>query len=114
MPVLRSIMLFAFAAVALYADDWAKTFDVTGTPDVRIETDDGSVTMRSGAEGKIVARVVTTGWKIGPGEVTVREFQNGGHVEIVVRCPRTHFGFSVINRSVRVEIEVPRRTAADI
>jgi hypothetical protein len=114
MPVLRLALLAAVSAVSLYGDDWAKTFTVTGTPDLRIETDDGAVVMRSGSEGKVIARVTTTGWKIGAGQVTVSEHQSGGRVELTVHSPRMHFGFGSIHRSIRVEVEVPRQTNADV
>lgn len=114
MSVLRLSILAVLTAAGLYGDDWAKTFTVAGTPDLRIETNDGSVTVKTATDGKISARVFTTGWKIGPGEVEVREFQSGGRVELVVRCPRTRFGFSSIHRSIRVEVDVPRHTNADV
>jgi hypothetical protein len=114
MPVFRLVLLAGATVASLYGDDWAKTFNVTGTPDVRIETDDGSVTMRTGTAGMVVARVTTTGWKIGPGEVTVREFQNGGHVELTVRSPRMRFGFGSMHRSIHVDLEVPRQANMDV
>ena len=113
MSVLRIAILGALTVTGLYGDDWAKTFQLTGVPELRIETDDGSVTVRTAADGKISARVFTSGWKIAPGEVEVREFQSGGRVELVVRRPRRHFNFGV-NRRIRLELEVPRRTNADI
>jgi hypothetical protein len=114
MLVFRLVLSAAALAASLYGDDWAKTFNVTGTPDLRVETDDGSVTMRTGTEGKVVARVTTTGWKIGPGEVTVREFQNGGRVELTVHSPHMHLGFGSIHRSIHVEVEVPRQANMDV
>jgi len=114
MSISRLAILAILTTAGLYGDDWSKSFTVAGVPDLRIETNDGSVTVRTAADGRVSARVFTTGWKIGPGEVEVREFQNGGRVELVVRCPRMRFGFSSISRSVRVELDVPRQTNADI
>ena len=114
MSLLRLAIVATLAATGLYGDDWAKSFVTAGVPDLRVETNDGSVTVRTGGDGKVSARVFTTGWKIAPGEVEVREFQSGGRVELVVKCPRVRFGFTGMNRSIRVEVDVPRRTNADI
>jgi hypothetical protein len=114
MSVLRLAILASLTVALLYGDDWAKAFTVSGVPDLRIETDDGSVTVRTASDGKVSARLSTSGWKIGPGEVEVREFQSGGRVELIVRRPHRHFEFGGHNRSIRLEVEVPHRTNADI
>ena len=83
----RSFVLVLLVSIGAFADEWTKTFPVSGNPEIRIETEDGSVTVRSWDEHKIAARVTTSGWKIGPGEVTVQESQTGDYVRIVVHQP---------------------------
>jgi DUF4097 and DUF4098 domain-containing protein YvlB len=105
----------ALAAGSTFADDWTKTFAVSGRPELRIETDDGSVTVRTWDEKRISARVTTVGWKIGPGEVEVRESQAGDRVEITVRSPHRSFSFfSLGNRSIEVDLQVPRQIQSNI
>jgi len=104
----------ALLTSALLADDWPKTFTVSGRPDLRVDASDGSVTIRTWDRKEIEAHVTTRGWKIAPGEVTVVDHQTGDRVEIEVRIPRTHFQFNFGQRSVRVELTVPRDLRSDI
>jgi DUF4097 and DUF4098 domain-containing protein YvlB len=101
---------------ALWADDWSKKFTVSGRPDLRVDANDGSVTIRTWDRKEIEARVTTIGWKIAPGEVTVVDHQTGDRVELEVRIPHRGFtvNFGINHRSVRVELEVPRDLRSDI
>lgn len=113
-------MVYQLALVAVLtggvamADEWAKTFTVAGKPDLRVETDDGSVTVRTAEDGRVSARVTTSGWKIGPGDVEVQEHQAGNRVDLVVRRPHRLFSIDVGNRWIRLELLVPRRIDSDI
>ena len=112
--LLRLSMLALPMVVGASADEWTKTFPVSGSPELRIETGDGSVTVRVWDEHKIAARVTTAGWKIGPGEVTVQDSQTGNQVRIEVRQPHRQIDFSLGNRWIRIELQVPRQIASDI
>src|SRR5205814_1869432 len=92
----------------------AKTFPIAGRPELRVETDDGSVTVRPWDEPRIAARVTTSGWKIGPGEVQIRESQTGDRVELVVRLPHRSWGLNFHRGSIRVELQVPRQIRVDV
>jgi len=100
------------AASATFADEWHKTFPVSGKPELRIEVSDGSVSIRSSERNEIAARVTTQGWKIGDSEVRITEHQNGNRVEIDVRTPRLNVSFG--RRSVELELVVPRELLAQI
>jgi hypothetical protein len=117
MPMLtlsRVVLVAALVGGAAVADDWNKTYTVAGHPELRVETDDGSVTVRPGDGRRIVARVTTSVWKIAPGEVEIHESQAGDHVDLTVRIPHRPFTFSARGRSLRVELEVPRQLRSDI
>jgi DUF4097 and DUF4098 domain-containing protein YvlB len=113
LPVQVAIIA-ALAAGSGLADDWTKTFVVAGQPQLRIETDDGNVTVHTWDEKKISVRVSTAGWKIGPGEVEVGQSQNGNRVEITVRFRRRFSFFSVGMHSIEVNVEAPRQMQSDI
>jgi S-adenosylmethionine/arginine decarboxylase-like enzyme len=70
LPV-QAVIVAALAAGSAFADNGAKTFVVSGQPELRIETDDGHVTVHTWDEQRVAVRVTTAGWKIGPGEVEV-------------------------------------------
>lgn len=115
MRVLSQLVLVStLAAGTAAADDWSKTYAIAGRPDLRVETDDGSVTIRSGEDRKIVARVTTFGWKIAPGEVQIRESQAGDHVDLSVRIPHRPFTYTSRGRSIHVDLQVPRQLQSDV
>jgi DUF4097 and DUF4098 domain-containing protein YvlB len=105
------IWLVLFAPLVL-ADEWHKTFPVSGKPDLRIEVGDGSVSIHPSDRKEIDARVTTQGWRISDSEVRVVERQNGDRVEIDVRVP--HLNISFGHRSIHVELLVPRELSAQI
>jgi hypothetical protein len=115
MRVLRRLsILTLLLGAGAFGDEWSKTFAVSGRPEIRVETDDGAVTVRVWDEPKIAARVTTSGWKIGPGEITVKEYQTGDRVELVVGQPHRHFNFNFGTRWIRIDLQVPRQIASDI
>jgi len=106
------LSLILVASPGAFADEWNKSFTVSGKADVRVEVTDGEVTVRAWDRNEINARVSTVGWTIGSSEVRVIEHQVGDRVEIDVRTPRMNIGFGT--HSVRVEVEVPRELRAEI
>ena len=105
-------LVCAVAAHSAFAEQWSKTFHVGAKPELRVDTGDGNVTIRSANVPDIEARVLTSGWRIGPGEVTVTPRQSGDRVELEVKIPSRHLDFG--NRWVRIELQVPSQTATDI
>ena len=104
----------ALLSTTLLADEWSKKFPVSGRPDLRVDANDGSVTIRTWDRKEIEAHVSTRGWKIGSGEVTVVDHQLGDRVELEVRIPHSHLQFNFGQHSVRVELDVPRELRSDI
>jgi DUF4097 and DUF4098 domain-containing protein YvlB len=109
---LRYLLLTALAGSLLAADEWKKSFPVSGETDLRVEATEGSVIVRSWDRNEIEVRVTTEGWKIGSGEVRVTHHQAANRVEIDVRTPREHFSFG--RRSVHIALQVPRELHAEI
>ena len=104
--------LVLVASTGAFADEWNKSFTVSGKADVRVDVTDGEVSVRAWDRNQINARVSTVGWTIGSSEVRVTEHQVGDRVEIEVRTPRMNIAFGT--HSVRVEVEVPRELRAEI
>ena len=103
------VMIGFAAAVPARADEWSKTYTLTGKPDLRVETSDANIRVSTWDQSTIEARVTTTRYKIGEGGIRVEEHQNGDAVEISVRYPHGNFsiGFNNHNR-VDIEIHMPR------
>jgi len=110
--VLQLSLVAALLTTAAFADEWSKKFPVSGRPELRVSTGDGSVRVRTWDRKEIEARVITTGWKIAPDQVRVVDHQTGDRVDIEVHTPNT--SFSLGRRSIEVELQVPRELMSDI
>lgn len=105
-------VLCAAAALPVLADEWNKSFPVGAAPQLRIETTDANVILKTANIKTIEAHVYTKGWRIGPGDVHVFDHQTGDRVEIEVKVPTLHFNLG--NRSIRIEVQIPTSTKADV
>jgi DUF4097 and DUF4098 domain-containing protein YvlB len=91
------------------ADDWSKTYDLTGKPELRVEASDAHVRIDSWDQNRIEARVTTRGWHIGGGEVEIVDHQQGNTVDLELRHHhRAHVSFGIDNRRTDLEIHMPR------
>jgi DUF4097 and DUF4098 domain-containing protein YvlB len=99
-----------------WADEWAKTFTITGKPDLRVETSDANIQVDTWAQNTIEARVTTDGYKIGPHGIEIFERQNGDVVELEVRYPHHNFNFDigVHHHRVDIAIHMPKEGRVDL
>ncbi len=102
--------VFLGLAMPVRADEWTKKYTVTAKPDVRVETNDGNVTVDSWDRKEIDARVETMGWRIAENDVRIVERQTGDRVEFEIRVPRRHwnFDFGGRRRWLKIELKIPR------
>jgi len=92
------------------AEEWSKTYKISGKADLRVTTTDANITVDTWDQNTIEARVTTRNYKIGEGGVTIHDTQNGDAVELELRFPHEHFNFSFHNnREVEVSIHMPRQ-----
>jgi DUF4097 and DUF4098 domain-containing protein YvlB len=111
--VAMALAVVAMAAPAR-ADQWSKTYSISGRADLHLTTDDGDVNIVGADQKQIDARVVTEGYKIGASDVRIEESQSGDHVELNVKLPHMNFSWFGGHRSVRVEVRVPRELDLDV
>jgi DUF4097 and DUF4098 domain-containing protein YvlB len=97
-------------AVASFAraDEWSKTYPITGKPDLRVETSDANIHVDTWDQKTIEARVTSTNYKIGEHGLRIVEHQSGDSVVLEVHFPSVHFSFGVHSPRVDVEIHMPR------
>lgn len=103
------IIALCFAAgVQARADEWTKTFTLTGKPDLRVETSDANIHVYTWDQNTIQAKVTSARYKIGEGGIRIEDHQNGDSVELEVRFP--HHGITIDwgQHRVDVEIHMPR------
>jgi len=105
--------VLAFTAMA-WADEWTKTYDLTGRPELRVEARDASVRIEPWDQNKIEVRVTTLGWKIGNEGVEVIGHQQGNMVEIQLRQHYAHTWFGIGIRRTEMEIRMPHSAKVNV
>jgi DUF4097 and DUF4098 domain-containing protein YvlB len=112
---LAILMLAIAAALPAFADDWSKTYNLTGKPDLRIETSDANIRVSTWEQNTIEAKVTTTNYKIGENGIRIEEHQTGDLVEINVHYPHSNL---IINwgthHRVDIEVHMPRAGKVDL
>jgi Putative adhesin len=106
------LILVLLCCAAAFGDEWKREYKVGSNPELRVDTNDARIEVRRGGP-TIQARVVTEGYKIGPGDVHIYEREDGNAVSLDVRIP-TGPSFSFRNRYVHVEVSVPQNTKIDL
>ena len=108
------LALFLAAALPSRADEWSKTYNLTGKPDLRVDTTDANIRVSTWDQNTIEARVTTTRYKIGPGGIQIDEHQNGDVVELKVRFPHHNFVIEFGTHKVEIEVRMPREGRVDL
>lgn len=104
-------LLFLTFATLAHADDWSKSYSISGKPDLRVQTSDANIHVDTWDQNKIDVHVTSMHYKIGEGGIQILEHQNGDSVEIELRYPHHNFTiqFGTSGRyRVDVDIHMPR------
>ena len=92
------------------AEQVTKSFTVTGRPNVRVETNDGSVRVTSGNAKQVEFQVEYQGYEIGR-NLQVDARQEGDKVELIARVTG-HWGINFgwgHNRRLHIEVRMPQQ-----
>ena len=90
-----------------------RTFDVSGTPDVRVTTFDGSIQIKTWDKDQVLVEIE----KRGPTEEALKSLevvaeQTGNHIQVEVRRPsggESFFGIGNFSRSAKIVATLPRK-----
>jgi DUF4097 and DUF4098 domain-containing protein YvlB len=98
------------AAPLARADEWSKTYTITGKPDLRVETSDANIHVDTWDQNTIEARVTSEHYKIGEHGLRIEEHQAGDSVDLQIHFPHdVHIiMFNMHSNRVDVEIHMPR------
>src|SRR5262245_5389699 len=96
------------------ADDWHKSYTVSGKAIVSVQTNDGAVRVSTWDGKQIEAHIETIGWKIDNSEVRIIERQTGDRVDLEARVPDVHWNFGMGRRSLRIELKIPREANLNV
>jgi len=102
------VMLAAALAPRANAEEWTKSYPVTGRAQVRVETNDGAVQIYTGDFKQVDFRVVYDGYEMNK-NIHVDSRQDGDSVQINARV-NGHWGFSwgSNRRGIRIEVHMPK------
>jgi DUF4097 and DUF4098 domain-containing protein YvlB len=101
---------FSVVAIPAHAEDWTKTYTITGQPDLRVDTSDADIHVSTWDQNTIEAKITTAHYKIGEGGIRITEHQTGDTVEIEVRYPHNHvMVMDWHNHRVDINIQMPRQ-----
>ena len=114
--VLSVLVVALVLGSSAWAEEWSKTFTLTGKPELRVETSDGNIRVDTWDQNTIEAHVTTERWKIGPGEIQIFDHQSGDAVQLEVRFPQNivHFNFGGNHRRVEIVIHMPKEGRVDL
>lgn len=102
-------LLFAAAvfAPAARAEDWAKTYTVSGRANVHLDTNDGSVRVTTSDSKQVELHVIYNGYTLDK-NLKIESRQDGDRVELSAReISRWSWGIHV-SRGLRLEVRMPR------
>jgi DUF4097 and DUF4098 domain-containing protein YvlB len=107
----------SLAALPARADDWSKTYTLTGKPDLRVDTSDANIHVSTWDQNTIEAKVTSTHYKIGDDGIRIEEHQTGDVVEIDLHFP--HHGVTInwgdsFSHRVDIDIHMPREGRVDL
>lgn len=109
-------LVCACAALPARADEWSKTYTLTGKPDLRVDTSDANIHVSTWDQNTIEAKVTTTRYKIGDDGIRIEERQTGDAIEIDVHFPHSYGVTIEWGNSHRVDIDIhmPREGRVDL
>jgi DUF4097 and DUF4098 domain-containing protein YvlB len=89
------------------ADDYVKSFTVSNRASVRVETNDGSVSVTTGDTQQVEFRVEYHGYVLNK-SLEIESNQQGDQVELTARIPnKWHFSIGMY-RTLRIEVRMPK------
>jgi len=100
--------LFVAMAAAAHADDWSKTYEVNGKPELAIRTTDADIHVDTWDQSTITAHVTTENVKIGEGGITIHEQQSGNAINLEVQFPHRFVTLTTGHHRVSIEVHMPR------
>lgn len=111
---LLAITLSTVAVLPARADEWSKTYNLSGRADLRVETSDANIRVTTWDQNSIEAKVSTSHYKIGEGGIHIEEHQTGDSVAIDVRYPHHNFNIEWGQHRVEIIIQMPREGKVDL
>ena len=103
-----TILAVAILAPRARAEEWAKSYTISGRAEVRVDTNDGSVRIATGDSKQVEFRVIYEGYELNK-NLHIDSRQDGDSVQLNARVTG-HWGFSWGRgrRGPRIEVRMPK------
>ena len=106
--VFSGLVAAAALAPSVRADEWTKSYPVTGRPTVRVNTNDGHVNIETSDTKEVNFRVEYRGYELNK-NLHIESRQAGGRVELEARLTNRWCVFCVnVSRGLRITVRMPR------
>lgn len=100
-------MAAALFAPAASAEEWTKSYTVSGRANVHLDTNDGSVRVTTSDTKQVELRVIYNGYTLDK-NLKIDSRQDGDHVELSAR-ETMHWNWGIhVSRGLRLEVRMPR------
>jgi Toastrack DUF4097 len=104
----------AFTAGNAQAEEWTKSYTVSGRAHVRVDTNDGAVRITTGDSKQIELRVIYDGYKLDR-NLTINSRQDGDQVELSARVHSSmNWSWGGLHRTLRLEVHMPREADLNV
>src|SRR5215467_1992786 len=112
-PLSALVMLGAASAPSAKAEEWTKSYTVSGRANVRIDTNDGSVRVTTSDTKQIELKVLYSGYTLDK-NLKIDSRQDGDRVELTAK-ETMHWNWGIhVNRGLRVEVRMPRNADLNV
>ena len=108
LPLAALAAASAFVAPSARAEEWNKSYPVSGRAQVRVDTNDGSVQTYTSDAKQVEFHVTYDGYQLDK-NLHIESRQDGDSVQITARVSG-HWGFSwgAHNRGLKIEVHMPK------
>jgi len=102
-----AVLACAISAPNACAEEWTKSYSVSGRANVHLDTNDGSVRVTTSDTKQVELRVIYNGYTLDK-NLKIESKQDGDRVELSAR-ETMHWGWGVhVSRGLRLEVRMPK------
>ena len=96
------------------AEEWTKSYSVSGRARVHVDSNDGSVRVTTGDSAQVEFRIIYNGYVVDK-NLNITSRQDGNQVEVSARVRNNmNWGWGGIHKTLRIEVHMPRNADLNI
>jgi len=100
------VLVFLVLVPLARSEEWSKTYNVIGQPDLSVETSDANLHVDTWQQPTIAVHVTSSHYKIGESGINIYEKQNGNQVEIELRYPHHYLSVQIGRNKYKVDVDI--------